>query len=114
MIRVPTISVKHNWRNATNRLDRYGVHLRVYLSGEQARHYPIEISSKISVQEWLGKDNHWVKNTHPFFFEINCKIAETVNKLNDLVKRHYTQNKPVTFYRIEKELMLRGRTEYIQ
>lgn len=108
MIRVPTISVKHNWRNATNRLGRFGIHLRVYLSGEQARHYPIKLPSKVSNQEWQGKENHWVKNTHPFYFEINCKISETVNKLNDLVRRHYTQNKPVTFYTIEKELMLRG------
>jgi hypothetical protein len=29
-------------------------------------------------------------------------------KFNDLIKRHYNQNKPVTFYAIERELMYRG------
>lgn len=108
MIRVPTISVKYNWRNSINRSGLYGVHLRVYLSGEQSRHYPIVIPAKISNEQWQGKENHWVKNTHPFYFEINCKIAETITKLNELTKRYYSQNKPVTFYAIEKELMLRG------
>lgn len=108
MIRVPIISVKHNWRKQTNQNDRYGIHIRVYLSGEQARLYPVKLPAKVSPDQWQGKENHWVKNNHPFFFEINCKIAETINKLNELVRRYYTMNKPVTFYSIEKELMLRG------
>jgi integrase len=108
MIRVPTISVKHNWRKQTNRDGRYGIHIRVYLSGEQARHYPVKLPAKVSPDQWQGKENHWVKNNHPFFFEINCKIAETINKLNELIRRYYNMNKPVTFFSIEKELMLRG------
>lgn len=108
MIRVPTISVKYNWRKSINLNGLHGVHLRIYLSGEQARHYPIKLPAKVSCEQWQGKENHWVKNTHPFYFEINCKIAETITKLNDLTKRYYTQNKPVTFDAIEKELMLRG------
>lgn len=108
MIRVPIISVKHNWRKQTNRDDRYGIHIRVYLSGEQARLYPVKLPAKVSPDQWQGKENHWVKNNHPFFFEINCKIAETIHKLNELVRRYYSMNKPVTFYSIEKELMLRG------
>lgn len=108
MIRVPTISVKHNWRKSTNQNGLHGIHLRIYLAGESARHYPIKIPAKVSADQWLGKENHWVKNTHAFYFEINCKIAETIHKLNELVRRYYTQNKAVTFYVIEKELMLRG------
>jgi integrase len=108
MIRVPTISVQYNWRKASNRKGLHGVHLRIYLSGEQSRHYVVKLPSKISKDQWQGKENHWVKNTHPFYFEINCKIAETITKLNELTKRYYGQNKPVTFYAIEKELMLRG------
>jgi len=108
MLRVPIISVKHNWRKSTNHFGRYGVSIRVYLPGENVRHYPVKIPAKIAYEDWLGRDNHWVKNTHPFYFEINCKIAETINKFNDLVKRYYMQNKPVTFHIIEKELMFRG------
>jgi len=108
MIRVPIISVKHNWRKQTNRDGRYGIHIRIYLSGEQARLYPVKLPAKVSPDQWQGKENHWVKNNHPFFFEITCKIAETIHKLNELVRRYYSMNKPVTFYSIEKELMLRG------
>lgn len=108
MIRVPTISVRHNWRKSTNKCGLYGISIRVYLSGEAPRLYPIKLPAKVSTDQWQGRENHWVKNNHPFFFEINCKIAETINKLNDLVKRFYAQNKPVTFYAIDKELMFRG------
>lgn len=108
MIRVPIISVKHNWRKTSNQNGRYGIYIRVYLSGEQTRHYPVKIPAKVALDQWSGKENHWVKNNHPFFFEINCKIAEIINKLNDLIRRYYTQNKPVSFYTIEKELMFRG------
>ena len=108
MIRIPTISVKHNWRKSANHQGYYPIHLRVYLPGEHARYYPIKLPSKVSYEQWMGKENHWIKNTHPFYFEINCKISETINKLNDLVRRYYTQNKPITFCIIEKELMLRG------
>jgi len=108
MIRVPTISVRYNWRKQTNREGRYGIHIRVYLTGEPARHYPVKLPSKVSPDQWQGKENHWVKNNHPFYFEINCKIAETIHKLNELIRRYYSQNKPITFYTIDKELMLRG------
>ncbi|KYP13896.1 MAG: hypothetical protein A1D16_20780 [Flavihumibacter sp. CACIAM 22H1] len=43
-----------------------------------------------------------------FYFEINQKIAETVTKLNDLIKRYYSQNKPITFYAIDRELLRKG------
>lgn len=108
MIRIPTISVKHNWRKSTNQQGHYPIHLRVYLPGEHAHYYPIKLPAKVSCEQWMGKENQWVKNSHPFYFEINCKISEIINKLNDLVRRYYMQNKPLTFCIIEKELMLRG------
>jgi integrase len=108
MIRVPTISVKHNWRKAPNRSGLYPVHISIYLTGEHARYYAVKLPAKVHANQWSGKENHWVKPNHPFYFEINSKIAETVHKLYELVKRYYTQNKAVTFYAIEKELMLRG------
>lgn len=108
MIQIPKIAVKHNWRNARTRSELYPIHISVYLQGQPVRYYPIKLPLNVSKDEWQGDYNHWVKESHIFYFEINCKIAEVVNKFNDLIKRHYNQNKPVTFYNIERELMYRG------
>jgi len=108
MIQIPKITVKHNWRNARRKSGLYPIHISVYLSGEHPRYYPVKLPLKVSKEDWQGDYNHWVKESHVFYFEINCKIAEVVAKFNELIKRHYNQNKPVTFYAIERELMYRG------
>ncbi len=108
MIQIPKISVKHNWRNARRKSGLFPIHISVYLHGEPVRYYPIKLPAKVAKEDWQGDYNHWVKDTHVFFFEINCKISEVVAKFNELIKRHYNQNKPVTFYAIERELMYRG------
>ncbi|HSZ85753.1 MAG TPA: site-specific integrase [Puia sp.] len=108
MIRLPTISVKYNWRKKTNKSGSYPVHICISLSGERPRHYHVILPAKLYADQWMGADNHWVKDDHPFFFEINSRIAETIHKLNELIKRYYIQNKPVTFYAIEKELLIHG------
>ena len=86
MIRIPTISVKHNWRKARTRSGLFPIHISVYLPGEKARYYPVKLPKKVSYDDWSGEHNHWVKPTHIFYFEINCKIAETIHKLNELIK----------------------------
>jgi integrase len=108
MIQIPKIAVKHNWRNARTKSGLYPIHISVYLSGEPPRYYPVKLPLNVSKADWQGEYNHWVKETHIFYFEINCKIAEVVGKFNELIKRHYNQNKPVTFYAIERELLYRG------
>lgn len=108
MISVPAISVKYNWQKKSNKDGSYLVHICISLPGERPRFYPVELPAKLHAEQWTGADNHWVKDDHPFFFEINCRIAETIHKLNELIKRYYVQHKPVTFYAIEKELLMRG------
>lgn len=98
----------HNWRGKTNKNGLYPIHLRIILSGESPRYYPIQVPRKVSTHEWSGQFNAWVSPTHLFYFEINQKIAETVTKLNELIKRYYTQNKPITFYAIDRELLRKG------
>lgn len=108
MIKIPTISVKYNWRKSFNNNGTYPVHIKVYFSGEQPRYYPVKLPGKVFEDEWDGTNNAWVKNTHPFYFEINNKIAEIINKLNELIRRYYSTNKPLSFYIIEKEFLFRG------
>jgi hypothetical protein len=56
----------------------------------------------------VGKDGSWVKNTHPFAFEINNRISEIKAKIADLTKRFYNHGKTMTFYAIERELLRKG------
>ena len=84
------------------------MYISVYLPDEPVRYYIVPVPKKIALHEWLGGYNHWVSDGHPFYFEINSKIAEMVARLNDVVRRHYQQNKAVTFYAIERALLSRG------
>jgi hypothetical protein len=68
-----TISVVHNLRRLSNKSGKYPVHIRITIN--RARKYqPVELPEKIFKDQWSGTDDYWVKNTYPFYFEINTKI----------------------------------------
>jgi integrase len=96
-----------NYRNKKNKGGLYPIHLRITINSEQ-RYYPIKVPRKVALNEWSGKNDCWVKNTHPYAFEINNKIIEKKTIITDLVKRCYTLNKPVSFYHVDRELNRKG------
>ncbi|HSZ87196.1 MAG TPA: site-specific integrase, partial [Puia sp.] len=49
-----------------------------------------------------------IKDHHPFAFEINTKIAEMKNKIVELTKRFYMQNKTINFYILDREILRKG------
>lgn len=104
---IPHIAIVLNWRNQVNKSELYSVHLRVKI-GEDARYYKIETPQKISLEEWSGKENNWVKPCHPFSFEINNKIIEKKTLLHDLIRRSFTFNKELTFEIISRHLKKKG------
>lgn len=106
---LPVYSPVHNWRNANNKNNLYKIHIRVHLLGEE-RYYEVEIPRKVRPQEWTGKDKSWVKNTHPFSFEINEKIKEKLDILDKLVKRYYNVNKNLSFDVIGREIKKKNNT----
>jgi integrase len=99
----PVYTPVWNWRNVPNRTKEYPVHVRIHLDGDN-KYHPIDLPRKVRKEEWAGKPNGWVKNTHPFAFEINGRIKETMDSLDDLVKRYFTAKKNLTFPLIFKEL----------
>jgi hypothetical protein len=105
---IPVATPIINWRNAINKKGFYAIHLRVYIHPQPCRYYPIKVPQKVMLEHWVGKDGGWIKNTHPFAFEINTRIAELKAKITDLTKRFYNQGKPMTFYAIERELLRKG------
>jgi integrase len=102
-----TVDPLINYRNKINKSGLYPIHLRVTINREQ-RYYQLKVPQKVPLSQWTGKPDNWIKNTHPFAFEINNKIIEKKSIVIELIKRCYNLNKPVTFYAIDRELSRKG------
>ncbi len=101
---MPTYLTVWNYRGKTNQCGLYPIHIELYVSRTQRRYYEIQVPQKVTKNEWSGKDDGWVKISHPFAFEINNQIRDTLNVLKELNKRYYTMKKPLTMPLILKEL----------
>ena len=105
---IPVATPVINWRNAVNKKGLYPIHLRIYIHPHPSRYYPIKVPQKAGLEHWTGKEGAWVKNTHPYAFEINNRISELKAKITELTKRFYNQSRPINFYAIERELLRKG------
>jgi site-specific recombinase XerD len=103
---LPQIAVVFNWRNEDNKSGLYSIHLRITIDRD-SRYFKVPLPQKVSDDQWNGKEDNWVKN-HPFSFEINNKIIEKKALLNELIKRSYNFNKPLTFDTISRHLKKKG------
>jgi site-specific recombinase XerD len=104
---LPKVAVLLNWRNEPNKSGVYSVYLRItikYIS----KYIRIALPQKVAPHDWTGKENAWVKQTHPFAFEINNKIREKVNTVQDLIKKYYNGNKNLSFETISQHLKKKG------
>ena len=106
---LPTYRPVWNWRNKRNENGQYPIHIRICLN-RSTSYYPVEVPSKVRKEEWSGKPNSWVKNTHPFAFEINGAIKEISDVLDGLVRRYYVAKKSLTFPIIYRELLKNNNT----
>jgi Arm DNA-binding domain len=73
---LPTTAVVHNWHRLTNKSGLYPIYLRITIDRVQ-KYEMIPVPVKISKEQCIGEDDNWVRDDHPFFFEINCKIRGT-------------------------------------
>lgn len=104
---LPQISVVLNWRNEQNVKGMYSVYLRITIN-RISKYYKIETPQKVRPDEWANHEDFWVKNTHPFAFEINSKIQEKKAIIQELIKRGYNFKKTVTFESIFSHLRQKG------
>lgn len=107
---IPQTSVVFNWRNEANKSGVYSIHLRITIN-RISKYFKIATPQKVSKDQWQDKDDTWVKNTHPFAFEINSKIGEKKAIVTDLIKRSYMHNKPLSFATIFQHLKKKGTTQ---
>lgn len=104
---IPTLSVVHNRKSVKSKSGLYPIHLRVTIDRE-SKYFKIDVPQKVSGKEWSGADDHWVRDSHPFAFEINNKIIEKKNLIHDLIKRSYNFNKRLSFETIFQHLQKKG------
>lgn len=95
---LPTISVVFNYRNTKTVSGLYPIFIRITIN-RTSKYVLIPIPLNISKSEWNSKNNgiNFIRNSHPYAFEINEKIREFRNKATEVIKRCYNQNKTVTF-----------------
>lgn len=60
------------------------------------------------LDQWSRVEDNWVKENHPFAFEINSKIREKKTIFHEQLKRSYNANKNVTFETLIKQLERKG------
>jgi site-specific recombinase XerD len=108
-MKMPAYTPVWNWRNAKNGKARYKVHICIYLNGNR-RYAEVPTPLNVAKNEWDGKDNAWVKNTHPYGYEINQAIKQRIDLLTDLNKRYFQAKKSLTFPLIYKELRQNNNT----
>ena len=103
MVSVPLIGVVMNWRNENNKSGLYLVHIRIK-HGNMARYFKVPLPQKIRKEQWAGREDEWIKPTHPYAFEINTRIIEIKASIAEYVKRTFNFNKPLTVEGIIKHL----------
>ena len=104
---LPHVTVILNWRKEVNSSGLYSVYLRITLN-RISRYYKVDTPQKVRQDQWSGIPDSWVKNSHPFAFEINNKILEKKAVITELTKRCYNFKKSITFENIFSHLKQKG------
>lgn len=87
-----------------NKKGFYPVHLRITIC--RKTNY---INTKIKVERefWLGKQDKWIKESHPESFELNGQLQNKLSDINKYVQRLMLNNQDVTFELINKRYNLK-------
>ena len=95
MVKMVCVGVTFNWRNEVNQSGLYSVHVRIK-QGNDSRYIKVPLPQKVREEQWSGKEGAWIKNSHPFAFEINNTIIAIKGKIANYIRECMNFNKPVT------------------
>ena len=110
-MRMPSYRVMWNYRRKTNRSGLYKIHIEINLNTKGDRKYEeVKVPEKVGKQHWSGRENNWVKITHPYAFEINEAIKGKLALLSNLTKRYYLANRALSWPLIKRELQMGNNT----
>lgn len=74
-----------NKNNRKNKTGKHSIFIRVTVDRESKY---FNLGERVEEKYWSGKDNRWIKDSHPFAFELNSIIKK---KLEILHKYEYRQ-----------------------
>jgi site-specific recombinase XerD len=100
---IPSVNPVFNWRNKKNKKDHYPVHLEIKIDGIR-KYYRVPVPLAVTPDQWSGKQDGWVNQNHPYFFEINNKIREKKDVVTGLIKRYYSFGQSLSFDTVFREL----------
>jgi site-specific recombinase XerD len=107
---LPTFTIVFNYRNTVNKNGLYPIHIRVTLN-RISKFYRIKAPLNVAKKHWSGNYRQWVRDNHPYSLEINDRIFEKLQTLEDLLKRFYLNKQQILFSDIFKALQAKSVSE---
>jgi len=89
-----------------NKSGYYSIHLRVTI--DRKSNYINPKLPKIKKEFWSGKQNKWVKESHPGSFEMNSLLQRQITELDKFILKLKLYNRPVTFNQIKEFYFKKG------
>src|SRR5688572_19643834 len=67
-----------NKNNRRNKSGKHSIFIRIIVD-KKAKYF--NTGEKVDISFWSGKENKWVKDSHPFAFELNALIKKKLYSL---------------------------------
>ncbi|MEP0366869.1 MAG: site-specific integrase [Cyclobacteriaceae bacterium] len=84
-----------NRLNTKNKSGLYSIHVRVTIDRETNYINPKLV--KIESRYWAGRQNKWVKESHPNSYEINSLLQRKLGELDTFIVRNKIMGRPISF-----------------
>ena len=101
-----TFTPAFNRKGLTNKSGLYSINLRVTIDRKTS--YINPKLPKVQKQFWPGKQNKWVKESHPNSYEINSLLQGKISELDSFIIRTKLMNRPITFESIKEFYLKQG------
>lgn len=99
----------YNRNNTKTKGGIHTIHLRVTIDRE-SKYFNLNLP-KIKKEYWAGRENKWIKDTHPQNHLFNKAIMDRISDLQAHVNKLFFLNKPITFNKLREFFERRGDKE---
>lgn len=94
-----TFTPVFNRTGQANKSGMYSIHIRVII--DRRTKYINPKLPKVEKKYWSGKQNKWVKESHPSSFEINSLLQRKLSELDNFIIRNHLIGRSIDFKSIE-------------